>query len=715
MFAKLRRIEWRHWMFLSLCVVSVLVAIFCYRVSLLRLWEALCDLWQSVLYYARAVGGDPDGAAALPLPVRELSRVDLGAVLPFDADTMRAKWEAFGPALVKPDHFAAYLAATGQILTAVSTLLIPFALLGWILWQRFRARLMRPKTTEPETRALARVKALTRRPLLAWRQFTANTSDFCARCPAWPRILLFIWLCALNIATIPVAALAVYIYFSASFDLLALPVQALKLLIDLCVMFSGLWGPLWVFIAWRILCHIREAIGYAVLEAHEQSNRALITDKLPIVTMIEGTMGAKKTTWITDVALSTAILFRQKALDLMQANDLRFPAFPWAVFRGDLCDAILAHDVYTLVSCEAWIAARRQAYENDPAPEQLWGYDTTRYPVTYNSDLQIVGLWDALLAYAKEFIIYAQQSSLIVANYAVREDYSPMDAGYLPLWDYDLFRRDAAAQGDESAYAHILDMDVMRLGRRMEPDNPLVGSLEYGVILITEIGKERGNAKTTAELKKMIDECNQKNDCMEEYLKMIRHPAVVDNYVFVRVYCDDQRAMSWGADGRQLCTIVYIEKCSPAKTALPFFYFAEALYDFFRPRFDAFYTEYCASRGDMCLPMAALKGLFAWFFARHDRACNRFGYYVQTLTTERGDEHGTPERYPYYLAKKKIYANRFSTDCHKGLFARRARKCAYGLNDYPTFAGTLATDEELDKMHSHFIRNARAFFDDAEK
>ena len=65
MFAKLKRIEWRHWLFLLLCVVSVLVAIFCYKISLLRLWEALCDLWQSVLYYVRAVGGDPDGAAAL--------------------------------------------------------------------------------------------------------------------------------------------------------------------------------------------------------------------------------------------------------------------------------------------------------------------------------------------------------------------------------------------------------------------------------------------------------------------------------------------------------------------------------------------------------------------------------------------------------------------------------------------------------------------------
>ena len=39
---------------------------------------------------------------------------------------------------------------------------------------------------------------------------------------------------------------------------------------------------------------------------------------------------------------------------------------------------------------------------------------------------------------------------------------------------------------------------------------------------------------------------------------MARHPGVVDNYTFVKVFTDEQRPESWGADARDLCTVIDI-------------------------------------------------------------------------------------------------------------------------------------------------------------
>ncbi len=45
-----------------------------------------------------------------------------------------------------------------------------------------------------------------------------------------------------------------------------------------------------------------------------------------------GTMGAKKTTLITDMLISTDIMFRDKALELLFKNDMKLPKFPVAAF-----------------------------------------------------------------------------------------------------------------------------------------------------------------------------------------------------------------------------------------------------------------------------------------------------------------------------------------------------------------------------------------------
>ena len=120
-------------------------------------------------------------------------------------------------------------------------------------------------------------------------------------------------------------------------------------------------------------------------------------------------------------------------------------------------------------------------------------------------------------------------------------------------------------------HAHILDFDVLRLGKKVLANNPNAGSFEFACIAITEIGKERGNNLELKEVKKNEDEANQKNDLFNSWLKMSRHSATVDFFPFIKVFCDEQRPESWGADARDLCDIIRVVNTGSERLTLPFY------------------------------------------------------------------------------------------------------------------------------------------------
>lgn len=184
---------------------------------------------------------------------------------------------------------------------------------------------------------------------------------------------------------------------------------------------------------------------------------------------------------------------------------------------------------------------------------QLYGYDCKRYGTDFDDALKISRLFDVLETYAMAYFIYVIQSSFIVSNYSIRTDNAQISNGNFPLWLTDFFPK---RRRECSRYAHILDFDVLRLGKKVLENNPKAGSFEFGVVAITEIGKERGNNLELKEVKKGADDTNQKNDLFNSWLKMCRHSATVDNFPFIKVFTDEQRPESWGADARDLCDVI---------------------------------------------------------------------------------------------------------------------------------------------------------------
>ena len=479
----------------------------------------------------------------------------------------------------------------------------------------------------------------------------------------------------------------------------SLYVQAVKLFADLRVPLKAFPWQVTGAIAWLIFNKWRKKIAVSRLRHFEARNCGFINE-LPIVSLSCGSMGMRKTTFITDMSLSQEVMFRQKALEILRENDMKFPYFPWICFEKELKKCMENHTVYNLASVKAWIIKKRKRYEiHGTGTGQLYNYDVLRYGATYKDGLKTAHIFDVLETYAQAYFIYVIQSSLIVSNYAVRADNMLLDGGNFPLWLTDFFSESERT----SRHSHILDFDILRLGKKVLENNPKAGSFEFGVVSITEIGKERGNNLELKEIKKIAEETNQKNDLFNSWLKMSRHSATVDNFPFIKVFADEQRPESWGADARELAEVITILSAGDWRIAMPFYTIEEMICEQAYCKFLRLYDDFRFRRGDNTLLVHILKSVVAKLWKHNEKIKNLYGYSVLALAKQRGTLDGKSKRKKYFLCNRKIYARRFTTDCFSDYFNDLAIKAKIGINDYEEYASEKASVNELKQQHSYFI------------
>ncbi len=667
--------------------------------SYVRFAESCRDVWLSVAYYfCELIGID----YSFTPTVTEYSEVlQWENLLPADLEGFTASAGNFFSMLIDSENFASYWSAVGNVMLVVAkviAVLLPCVLVLWlVLWRMYRHGNTDHNRDTVPLKVFKWLARWTYQPLKrAVLSYRECLSEHRAIWVCW----IVLWVFHLNLASIVMGFLAYYFYFVLSFDVGNLYVQVCKLLIDLQVIFRNF--PWWsiVTVCWLLFNRWRKRIALNRLRHFEARNCGFINE-LPIVSMSCGSMGKRKTTLITDMVLSQEVMFRQKTLSILQQNDMKFPYFPWIKFEDELWACMEHGTVYNLASVKTWVALKRSRFIRHRNTEwQLYGYDYRRYGNVFDDALKISRLFDVLETYAQAYFIYAIQSSLIVANYSIRTDNAILDNGNFPLWLTDFFPKHRRL---ESRHAHILDFDVLRLGKKVLENNPQAGSFEFGVIAITEIGKERGNNLELKEVKKGTDEANQKNDLFNSWLKMCRHSATVDNYPFIKVFTDEQRPESWGADARDLADILYINSCGDMRLALPLYTIEEMISKWAFNRFMRLYEDFRFRRGDNTLLVYILKSITAWLWRRNLRIYNRFGYSIIKIEKECGTMDGKTENKKYYLMNAKIYAKRFSTDCFSDFFNDLARRSRMGLSDYPEYATEKANVEELKAQNSYFI------------
>ena len=666
-----------------------------------RLWETVCGLGSSIKFYFCEIFKIEN---CTKVQIIEPSNILLSEVLPIPSsvDTFWLKCRVYFALLGNGEHLRIYLGIIGEILEVVSKafgLVVLAIILTVIIIRKIYST---PNTNHGKDtlclRVFKRLSGVTYQPL---KRFISGYRIFLESSPKWKSLWLWIWLGNINFLSIFVAFISYYFYFAVSFDVASIYPQLVNLLKDLLLVLRYFPWFITGFVVWVIFMRMREGIAMRILQRNEARNCGFIKE-LPIVSMSCGSMGKRKTTLTTDMSLSQTVMFRQEAFKRLQRQDMKFPFFPWIKFEKELQKCMEYGRVYNLVSIRTWVAQKRERYEkHGNASWQLYGYDICRYGLYFDSALKCEYLFDVLETYAKLYFIYVIESSLLVANYSIREEDILYDSGNFPMRSYGFF----SPAPEYTRFAHILDFDVLRLGKKVVANNPNAGSFEFGVVVITEIGKERANMLELKEMKKGADEANQKNDLFNAWLKMCRHSATVDNYPFIKVFVDEQRPESWGADARDLCDILTIVNSGKPKLALPFYTIEEMLCDWAFSRFITMYYNFRYIRGDNTLFVHILKCIVSKIWAHNERIYNRFGYSVLSIEKERGTQDSKPEKKRYYLANYKIYRDRFTTDCFSDYFNELAEKSGVGLMDYRAYASVKASVEELKLQNSYFIRD----------
>ena len=677
----------------------VLLAIFVFSSSYLRFGETIRDLGCSIAFYfceifgigyelPKAVGGN---SAIIPDNPN----------LPATANSFFTQAKAYFARLFDADNFGGWWATTAnkiELWSKVLLLALPCIILLILLIKKIyeKGNNRYDKDTIP-LKAYKNIKKYTYEPVKGY------ITDFICflRTNKWIWISwAAVWAFNLNLASIITAFLAFYFRFAMSFNFSEIYPQIRNLLVDLQVYFKTV--PLW--------CHILLALIIFDLWRKKAANRKLhhfeamdcgFINELPIVSISCGSMGKKKTTLITDMTLSQEVMFRQKAFEIMQNADLKFPHFAWIKFELELRACMEHHTVYNLASVKAWVQKKKERYDHHHNSQwQLYGYDVERYGFYYYNELRVSDLFDVLETYAQAYFVYVIEGSLIISNYSIRTDNELMDEGNFPIWLTDFFPKH---NRDSERHAHILDFDTLRLGKKLIADNPNIGSFEFGVVAISEIGKERGNNLELQEKKKKDEETNQKNDLFNSWLKMCRHSATIDNFPFIKVFTDEQRPESWGADARDLCDIIHIAESGEQRLALPFYTIEDMISEWTFNKFINLYYDFRFRRGDNTLLVYILKSITAAIWRRNIRIYNRYGYSVLRIEEERGTMDGKTEMKKYYLMNRKIYSRRFSSDCFSDYFNDMARRSDVGLSDYPEYACEKATVEELKQQNSYFV------------
>ena len=685
---------------IALTTAFILLGVFVFGVAYRRVFEALIDLYGGFKYYLYVLFGLPTN----DLPsVTDYSKVmERTVILPSDFEGFKVNTTAYFSMLFSKENFLSWLSVTGAKVSAwakVLTIFLPCVVVLIIVVKRIYAT---PNTRHnKDTFPLRIYKAVTGHTTEPLKRFLRQYFEFVKQHNSIWIIWLIIWVFNLNFATVITEFFAFYFYFAVSFDFKAIYTQIVKLFIDLQVIVKHV--PFWIILifAWLIFERWRKNLATAKLRRMENANRGFIND-LPIVSMTCGSMGKKKTTIITDMALSQEVMFRNIAYGKLQETDMKFPNFGWIAFEMELRKCMEYGTVYNLATVKEWIKVKRARYEkhhNDLL--QLYGYDSERYGLYYRDGLKTSYIFDVLSTYARLYFIYVIQSSLMVANYSIREDNRLIDGGNFPIWSTDFFSKNPRP----SRHAHILDFDILRLGKKVLENNHNAGSFEFGVVAITEVGKERGNNLELKEVKKGTEETNQKNDLFNSWLKMCRHSATVDNYPFIKVFTDEQRPSSWGADARELCDIVHIVSSGNTRLALPFFTIEDMLNEWLFNRFINLYEDFRFNRGDNTLLIYLLKKVTAFVYRRNTVIYNTYGYSISNIEKERGTMDGKTEKKKYYLMNKKIYSQRFSTDCFSDYFNDIAKNTKIGLNDYMEYQTEKASVQELKRQNSYFINS----------
>ena len=717
--------DYRHIIY-SIFVAFSALCVLIFPNSIPRLIESIRDILTSILYYLFEVI-DTRVNPIMPTVLKAQEWHFATEIwkpisfLPHSWEEFAQAWQKYIDVIFDGDNFIRYLDFIGDLINITSQLLLcimPLIPVIVVLLNKYKSIVCHDRWHKsPELLKFEWILFNKIYPLLAWlKELIAFGFHF-----QYLRILLFIWLLHFNVYSVCISFLAYYLYFISSWDIFSIYAQLLKLQTDLTPMIRFIPGIMWLTLGAWIFNRICRSMAFQRLYEAERANRAVLSAR-GVSTVVFGEMGIGKTQLITSIGLTAEIALYDLAFKIMLKYDHRFPNFPWQIFRDELKKRIAGREIVDLPSCRQWVrkVGKYQEYITDNYSPDQWqqrrselqcirndytfGYDYEHYPLTYNDELKISRLAEALEEYACAYLAFTVKTTLLFANYSIRVDSIIEDIGNMPFRDNDFFTRSPELQDSYSRHAHIVDMDMIRLGKKLIADNPQARRLSYGVYVITEIDKERKNMLELKETKIKDDETNQKNDLFNACLMMSRHAAIIDNQPFIRFIFDLQRPEAWGAGGRELGEVIYISEKDELAPTLPFYspyWFFQGVFEWIKEKWESFYSRYIENRSDGTLFIYLCKNIISAINNHYDKVNGLFNMQTLTLEIQSGRLDGSVKVDKWRIMTKKDRSNRYRTDCLQGVF-ESYKPNEMHVDDFIMYANELATQEELQKQNSYF-------------
>ena len=718
--------DYRHYICLSITLVSIGCG-FLFPNSLPRLAETVRDLALSIAFYFCELiipNKNPIHASVTDMQEWQFATelwkpIEL---FPYTYEEFKTVWSSYWKLVFSKENFLDYWYSIGDIIYYVSRfslVLLPLVMVIILRLNSCKNKVChdRKKKSEPLKRF---EKMLFNKvyPLIAWlKGFISFVRENKKYWQGW----LVLWMLYLNVFSIVIAFVAYYFYFSASWEFVSLYVQALKLIRDLTPVIRFLPGIVWICIGFCVYNYICRSMAFTRLYHAENCNRAFLRDR-GIVTTVYGEMGIGKTQMITSMALTAEIEQFDMAFDILVEKSMQFPNFTWQLFRDELKKHIDNHDIVDLPTCRKWVQRCRVFFDRITSiytaeeyrekrekykllrNDYTFGYDYTHYSTTYKDELKITHLFDALEDYACAYLVFTVKTTLLFSNYSIRVDSILRDIGNMPERDNDFLHRDPEFQEAYSHHAHIIDIDMLRLGRKIIKDNPKARRLSFGVFVITEIDKEFKNMQELKEVKISSNETNQRNDLHDACLMMIRHANVIANRVFVRVIADLQRPEAWGAGGRELGEVIYISEKSDLAPTLPFFspyWFCQGVFLFLKGKWKDFKHAYDVNRSDSTLFTYLCHNTVSKIDNHYARVEGLFGMQTLKLEIQSGRLDGNVKKEKWRLIMKKDRSKRYRTSCLEAVFESYTPNTMH-IDDFICYAGEVGTQEENELQNSYF-------------
>ena len=703
-----RRISY-HLLSVSIVAGIFLLGMFRAPESFLRFWEALRDLFGSITGSPTVTQLPENMVEGFPRAVEEFGEIA----------------KTFGKLFLSRPNFLAYLELLWKIFSDFSYALLwamfpllALVLFGLISFQKTNRR------HGAKTKPLKAFLAVRQHVFLPVGRYLRGFAKFFRSRRKYFLTGILIALFYLNVYTVVLEALAYYIFFLFAEDLsLGFGVQLVKLAYDVFLAFRFLPVWVWAIVGLKLFDLFRKDIGYRLLEKYENDLRKFLEER-GVNILVCGPPRTGKTTTLVSFVKSLAAVAYRNAKAGMRDIEQKFPDFPWSVLeqmiRKDYGRRRF-RNLYHLrqwtdemiekakTGGKRWLRTLRKHYRSCCAVRfdyPLFNYDTGHFRTTYKSALGIDTIEECISDYAQLYLIYIQPM-LILSNFSIRSDDDWIDLGNFPEWRDDFFRHDPDPLG-ASKFSKILNQDLIRPGKQVDPKCKYKDCFEFGILAETEVGKERGNQFSHSGKSATSAEANVLNDQRDNLFKLMGHLGTVYNIPFARYVGDEQRPGSWGANGKELCDIITIRERCRDKIVMPFFAFEELLYVLTVKLFGEYYYDPIRMRrGDTSLLTYLLAHLCGKIFAHYRYIRDKFGGHFNKVNVEQamkqdGDNEALTKS-KLFIANAKVYAKAFRTAGWKPFMEQRAANCGEGLEDVPSYHG-------LDPFLDEFLEQRSYFF-----